>query len=304
MSNPSSKNISASVFAKLKNIAKKNSWNFNLILVRYATERFLYRLSISEYANQFVLKGGNLFIIWQNGMSFRPTVDSDFLFVGNASDEHLKSVFVDVCQTTDYLEDGILFDSESIRISLIRDDTEYGGTRVILNAFLGNARIPLQIDIGVGDKITPGPETAEFPVLLDGKIPTLKVYPMTTVIAEKAETMVSRGLNNSRMKDFYDIWLLSELFDHDFVMLKQAITNTFNRREVALPSEIPECFSEEFMDNRMKNTQWNAFCRKNKLEKVPNNFKFAIMHIKEFLMPVLMPSGYSLIKWTKTKGWE
>lgn len=283
---------------------KKNSWNFNLLLVRYATERFLYRLSISEYANQFVLKGGNLFIIWQNGMSFRPTVDSDFLCVGNASDEHLKSVFVQLCQATDYQEDGIKFDSESIRISPIRDDNEYGGTRVILNAFLGNARIPLQVDVGVGDEITPGPEIAEFPVLLDGKTPTLKVYPMTTVIAEKTETMVSRGLNNSRMKDFYDIWLLSQLFDHDFVILRQAIENTFSRREVALPFEIPECFSEKFMANTMKNTQWNAFCRKNRLQKYPENFESAVMRIKEFLEPVLLPQGASLKKWHAGKGWQ
>ena len=211
MSKPNPTNYAHSVFTRLKNLAKQKGYFFNQLLIRYATERFLYRLSVSAYAAQFVLKGGNLFIIWQNGWSFRPTIDSDLLCFGQADEEHLKIIFRQLCSLPGHLEDGMSYDANSITISTIREDTEYGGTRIVLNAFLGNARIPLQFDIGIGDAITPAAETAYFPVLLGGLSPKLKIYPKETSIAEKAEAMITKGFANSRMKDFYDIWLLGTL---------------------------------------------------------------------------------------------
>lgn len=304
MSNPNPTNFAASVFAKLKNLANQNDWNFNHLLIRYANERFLYRLSISEFASQFVLKGGNLFVIWQNGMSFRPTVDSDFLCFGKGDDEYLKRVFSEICLSSASSEDGMRFDKESIVVSQIREDTEYGGTRIVLTAYLGQAKILLQFDIGIGDAVTPAPEIAEYPAILNGAAPQLKIYPKVTAIAEKAEAMISRGFRNSRMKDFYDIWLLSELFDHDFQTLRQAVMNTFERRDVSLPTTIPESFTEEFYQNKMKQTQWNAFCRKNKLQKSPESFESAVLRIRDFLQPVFFTPKTSPIKWQASKGWQ
>ena len=171
MSNPNPTNIAASVEAKLKNVTAERKTDYRFILIRYATERFFYRLSISEYANQFVLKGGNLFVIWQNGRDYRPTVDSDMICFGNASPEHLRQVFGETCRMNNVPDDGMVFDPDSIEISSIREETEYGGTRILLLAYLGRSRVTLQFDISVGDAITPPPELTEFPVLLNGPIP-------------------------------------------------------------------------------------------------------------------------------------
>lgn len=304
MSNPTPTNIAASVEAKLKNICKEQNIDFRFILIRYANERFLYKLSVSPFANQFILKGGNLFIVWQNGMNFRPTVDADLLCTGKADEEYLKSVFLKVCKSSSSANGGMRFDEKSLEVGPIRDDNEYGGTRIVLTAYLGRAKIPLQFDIGIGDAITPAPEIVKYPVLLNGEAPQIKIYPMVTSIAEKAETMVSRGTLNSRMKDFYDIWLLSELFDHNFQTLKQAILNTFKRRNVSLPTTAPESFTEEFYQSKMKQTQWNAFCRKNKLQKSPENFESAVLRIKDFLLPVFFIPETRPEKWIASKGWQ
>ena len=304
MSNPNPTNIAASVEAKLKNIATERKLDYRFILIRYAHERFLYRLSVSPYAKQFVLKGGNLFVIWQNGRNFRPTVDSDMVCFGNAEPEHLREVFRRVCQMEGIPNDGMAFDPNSIEISSIREETEYGGIRVVFLAHLARARVDLQFDIGIGDAITPSPKLTDFPVLLDGPIPRLKAYPMATAIAEKAEAMVSRGFDNSRMKDFYDIWLLTELFDHEYSSLRLAVCKTFERRGTAIPTILPDCFSEEFMQMPMKQTQWNAFVRKNRLPEKPENFTIAVSRIKDFLTPVFFPPAETPAKWMAAQGWK
>jgi predicted nucleotidyltransferase component of viral defense system len=304
MSDPRPKNVAASAYAKLKNLANRKKCNLMHVLIRYAMERFLYRLSVSEYSKQFVLKGGNLFVIWQKGENFRPTIDSDFLYFGNADQTYLKNVFIEICTSPVDQEDGMRFDAESIDISPIREETEYGGTRIVFNAYLGTARIRLQFDIGIGDAITPPPEWAEFPVLLKGDIPRLRIYPKETAIAEKLETMVSRGMLNSRMKDFYDIWLLSELFDFNFTIVRQAVINTFSNRHVSLPIEPPECFAEEFYLSPIKQTQWNAFCRKNELQGQPKHLPEAVARIKAFLLPVLSLAQSQPGTWQSGKGWD
>ena len=296
--------MTASVEAKLKNITAERKIDYRFILIRYATERFFYRLSISPFANQFVLKGGNLFVIWQNGYDYRPTVDSDMLCFGNASSEHLRKVFSDVCQMDSMLVDGMFFDPGSIEISPIREETEYGGTRILLMAYLGQARIRLQFDIGVGDAITPSPELTDFPVLLHGPVPRLKAYPMATTIAEKSEVMVSRGLLNSRLKDFYDIWLLSELFDHDYKILRLAVQNTFARRHVSMPKNIPDAWTPEFAASPMKATQWAAFLRKNKTVNAPADFRIVGAKIAAFLIPVFFPPQELPVTWKASDGWR
>ncbi|MFI3244472.1 MAG: nucleotidyl transferase AbiEii/AbiGii toxin family protein [Akkermansia sp.] len=221
MNSSSVKNIVASTKAKLSNIAKQHGWDYQHILTRYATERFLYRLSISPYREQFILKGGNLFIIWMNGINARPTIDTDLLRHGDASPEKLEQIFFELASAAPQESDGVVYDPSSIKIKAIRETTEYGGTRIELMSYLGNIEIRLQFDIGIGDIITPAPELKEFPVLLNGKAPCLQVYPMTSVIAEKAQIIISLGTITSRMKDFYDIWFLSQQFEHDFELLSR-----------------------------------------------------------------------------------
>jgi len=274
------------------------------LLTRYAIERFLYRLSLSPYAHQFVLKGGNLFVIWQKGNNSRPTIDSDMICFGNAEPEHLRSVFEDMAKSNPSPEDGMRYDEQSIQINTIREETEYGGTRIVLLAYLGNARINLQFDIGVGDVITPSPELTDFPVLLNGPVPRIKVYPMATTIAEKSEVMVSRGMINSRLKDFYDLWLLSELFDHDFNILYQAVRNTFACRKVAMPITMPESWTKEFSASPQKATQWAAFLRKNSMVTAPTEFPMVGKRIAQFLVPVFFPPSPFPSKWIAGQGWK
>ena len=304
MSNPNPTNFAASVEAKLKNVCKQQNIDYRFALIRYATERFLYRLSVSEYAQQFVLKGGNLFIIWQNGRNFRPTVDSDFLYFGKPNNVLFQEIFTTLCNAQIDEKSGLRFDADTIKISAIRQEMKDVGTRIILTAFLGNAQVHLQFDIGIGDAVTPPPEYAEFPVLLNGVAPRLRIYPKETAISEKFEAMVTKGELNSRMKDFYDIWLLTELFDFDFVTLQQAIHNTFSRHEVPLPTSTPECFTRNFFNNPMKQIQWKAFCRKNHISQLPESFEMAISRIKAFLEPVYMELVSSPETWHANKGWQ
>ena len=295
-------NMRASVLARLKNLSKLRRQDYQHILLRYATERFLYRLSVSGYADNFVLKGGNLFVIWQNGDNSRPTMDSDLLCFGDTSHEHLRKVFDSIAGMED--SDGIMFDADSIAVEAIREDTKYGGTRVTFNAFIGTVRIPLQFDIGVGDAITPAPEQAVFPVLLDGSSPRLKIYPMATVIAEKLEAMVVRGGINSRMKDFYDIWQLSRLAEHSARTLRTAIENTFQRRGTEFPRELPYALTVEFAHRPEKPVQWHAFCRKNHLSDAPLEFEEIVMSITAFLAPCLKYEHDRDMLWSPDNGWK
>lgn len=295
-------NMRASVLARLKNLSRLCRQDYQHILLRYATERFLYRLSVSGYADNFVLKGGNLFVIWQNGNNSRPTMDSDLLCIGDTSHEHLRKVFASIAEMED--SDGIMFNAEGIAVEAIREDTKYGGTRVTFNAFIGTVRIPLQFDIGVGDAITPAPELADFPVLLDGSSPHLKIYPMATVIAEKLEAMVVRGGSNSRMKDFYDIWQLSRLAEHSARTLRTAIENTFQRRGTEFPRELPYALTVEFAHRPEKPVQWHAFCRKNHLSDAPLDFGEIVMSIAAFLGPCLKYEHDRNMLWSPDNGWK
>lgn len=204
MSAEKKRNIAHSIFQKLKNYAKAQNADFNLVLFRYGLERFLYRLCKSNYSDKFILKGANLFVAWQ-GQNFRVTRDADFLYYGQANTEYLVSTLETICSIDFSENDGIVFLKETVKAEIIRDTQEYGGTRITLTGMLSQAKIPLQIDIGIGDIITPGPDIINFPTILDLPAPTLKAYPRYTVVAEKFEAIVSLGIANSRMKDFYDI---------------------------------------------------------------------------------------------------
>jgi len=202
--------------------------DFQYVLMRYGLERMMYRLSQSIYARQFFVKGAMLLPLW-TGKQYRPTKDLDLLATREESNEELKQIFRDLC-TLPVVDDGLIFLEETIRVREIREDNIYGGKRVTLQARLGKIRIPLQIDIGFGDAVTPKPAEEEFPTLLDFPAAVLLTYPRESAIAEKYETIINLGIANSRMKDYYEIWLLAQQFEFDGETLKDAIEATFKRR--------------------------------------------------------------------------
>jgi predicted nucleotidyltransferase component of viral defense system len=232
-----SKNTAASVRQRLLNLSRTTGEDFQLILTRYAMERLLYRLGTSKYASRFILKGALLFTLW-TGQMHRPTRDLDLLGSGENSEQALAEAFGALCGTT-ATDDGMTFDADSVSVAPIREDQEYGGQRVRLKAKLGNARVDLQIDVGFGDAITPGPVTVSYPTLLGMESPRLRAYPRETVVAEKLEAIVKLGLANSRMKDFYDLHVLAERFPFEGPIVCDAIAATFARRGRPFQLDLP-----------------------------------------------------------------
>lgn len=261
------RNMAASVRARLLNRARETRQDFNLILTRYALERLLYRLSISPHADQFLLKGALLFDLWFD-IPHRPTRDADLLGFGSAEIPHVEAAFRDIC--TVELDDGIRFQPDSVHAEEIRKEANYSGVRVTLIGLLDGARCHVQVDVGFGDAVTPGPEVVDYPVMLpDMPAPKLRAYPRYTVVAEKLEALVWLGIANSRMKDYFDLWILSRHTDFDGALLCKAIHATFERRRTPLPDGVPFGLSDEFAQDRQKQTQWQAFLRKNALDGLP-----------------------------------
>ena len=283
MSNRTPVNISASVRQRLLNICNKKGDDPNLILIRYSLERLLYRLSLSEYRNSFVLKGAALFVVWMNEQH-RPTMDLDLLGKVEDTEGKLAEIFKEICRVSAE-PDGLAFDSDSIKVTEIREDQEYKGRRIRLLSYLGTARIPVQIDIGFGDIVTPEPERVNYPSLLDFSAPSLKAYPRETVVAEKLQSMIVLGIQNSRMKDFYDLYVLSTNFIFQGPILLEAIKRTFNRRKTPMPKSMPIIFTDEFAIDRDKLIQWNAFIMRSKIERKVPTFNEVMKKLKEFLMP-------------------
>ncbi|MDE0330769.1 MAG: nucleotidyl transferase AbiEii/AbiGii toxin family protein [Nitrospinae bacterium] len=275
-------NVPASVRQRLLNRARSDGRLFGEMLQYFAMERFLYRLSRSAHAEWFVLKGALLLRVWR-AAEFRPTMDIDLL--GRAGNEEAEIVAqVHDVLHTDVEADGLTFDPESIRTERVIEDADYGGIRVRFSGALDSARINMQIDVGFGDVVYPRPEKSDIPVILDYPAPRLLCYSRESSIAEKFEAMVKLGILNSRMKDFYDIWLLSRQFDFVGDELAQAIRLTFERRGTELPLEI-EAFTQPFVD--AKQTQWNAFRNRIQQTHVPVSFAEITTSVDRFLSPVV-----------------
>ena len=256
--------LAASIHARLLNRAKARGEDFNLILTRYALERFLYRLSLVPAREAYWLKGAMLFDLWFD-VPHRPTRDADFLGFGPMDIEALAGTIREICAVA--VDDGMVFDPASITIEEIREDARYGGLRVRLLGRLGNARCTVQLDVGYGDAVTPGPEEAVYPTLLDDMPPPrLRVYPRAAVVAEKLEAIVSLGMANSRMKDFFDLRALAHEGVLDARLLGDAIAATFQRRGTDVPLEVPLGLSDEFAHDAAKRAQWKAFLGKNRLD--------------------------------------
>lgn len=283
MSKQQSVDLAASVHQRLLNISQKTGDSFNLLLSRYAIERLLYRLSCLPDGHQFVLKGALLFLVWQMS-DHRPTRDLDLLGFGDDSAERLGAVFRALC-TLEVEPDGITFLPESIQMRPIREEQEYGGQRITMMAMLGQARIPVRVDVGFGDAVQPPPVEAEYPVLLSFPGPRLRVYPREAVISEKLHALITLDLTNSRMKDFYDLWILSQRFDYDGKTLVSAITATFERRQTRLSKETPIALTAAFGSNSDKATQWSAFLRRSRLDVDDYRLDHIIAQLAAFLDP-------------------
>jgi len=256
--------IAASVHARLLAGAKERGEDFNLTLNRYAVERFLYRLSISPAREYYWLKGALLFDFWFD-VPHRPTRDADFLGFGPVDARTLTATLREICIIA--ADDGMTFDPASINIEEIREDARYGGLRVRLLGRLGNARCSIQLDVAYGDAVTPGPEEIDYPTLLaDQPAPRLRAYPRATVVAEKLEAIVSLGIANTRMKDYFDLRALAREKTLNTDLLASAIAATFARRQTPLPTSLPLGLSDEFAQDATKRTQWKAFLGKNRLE--------------------------------------
>ncbi|MFA5170194.1 MAG: nucleotidyl transferase AbiEii/AbiGii toxin family protein [Sulfuriferula sp.] len=299
------RNLAASVRQRLYNIAKRNGEAFDLVLTRYALERLLYRLGQSECHNQFLLKGAMLFAVW-DGESHRPTRDVDLLGFGSGELSHLEKTFRDICLIP-VEPDGLEFIADNLRAIEIRENQEYQGVRVLFDARLENAIIPIQIDIGYGDAVTPAAEDITYPTVLDFAPPKLRAYPIYTVVAEKFQAMVWLGIANSRMKDFYDIWIILRKYPFDGNILVKAITATFERRNTPLPAAAPFALTQAFASDKMKQMQWKAFLQKNKLSADNLTFADIIMALHEFLIPPMLASINELnfdVIWRAGGPWQ
>lgn len=275
--------LAASVRERLRQVAAARRQEPQLVLTRYGIERLLYRLSRIPEGKRYVLKGAALFYIWEGDIP-RPTRDVDFLGYGDASPRAVAAVFRELCGVS-VEHDGLSFIASSVRAAEIRDRQEYGGVRVKLTAMLGNARVPLQIDVGFGDAVTPRAEEATFPPLLDFPPPTVRAYPTPSVVAEKFQAMVALGIANTRMKDFYDLYRLSETQEFDGETLGAAIRATFERRGTALPTAAPPALGEAFAGDADKQAQWHAFLRRGRLDNVPEELSTVTERLAAFLMP-------------------
>jgi hypothetical protein len=277
------KNSAASVHQRLLNKAKESSRPFNEFLQHFAIERFIYRLSKSTHADRFILKGALMLWVWSAPAS-RPTMDIDLLGRIDNSIEVIASAVKDACQM-DVEADGMSYHAETVTAARITEDAEYQGVRAHVQGSLGNARVSLQIDIGFGDVIVPGPNRIAYPVLLDFSHPELNGYSMESTIAEKFQAMVKLGVLNSRMKDFYDIWMLCRTFDFRGELLAEAVEKTFENRNTPVTVG-PKVFDPSFAQDRNKKVQWQGFIRKAKLANAPEDFEDAVAVVKMFLEPV------------------
>lgn len=296
------KNIAASVRQRLLNRARRDQRPFAELLQYYGMERFLYRLSQSTHAQRFILKGALMLRVWQ-APEFRPTMDIDML--GKANNDEVKIIEqIKEILNVEVEPDGLMFDSSSIRSERITEDADYQGTRIRFLGTLGSARINMQIDIGFGDIVHPAPEESELPTMLDFAAPRLLCYSRESAIAEKFEAMVKLGILNSRMKDFYDIWLLSRVFDFEGNNLAIAIQLTFDQRGTHLTDEIV-AFQATFIAE--KQTQWTAFCRRLNQEHLPVEFNDIVTQVKSFLDPVVQAvrtrQPFDKV-WQSTGGWR
>ena len=277
------KNMGASVRQRLLNYAKANNRPFAEVLQYYAMERFLYRLSASPHASKFLLKGALLLTVWRAPMS-RPTMDIDLLGRTNNEVDDIVNLLKDVAQTT-VPDDGITFDLDSFAGLVIREDADYSGVRTVFTGHLNAARVTMQIDIGFGDVVTPEPERLSYPTILDFPAPALLGYTRETVIAEKLEALVQLRMLNSRMKDYFDIWILLRHPELDPAVIRAAIERTFKNRKMEIDAT-PIGLLPQFGSDPAKQAQWRAFLKRSALTDVPEQLAVVVEELRAFFEPI------------------
>lgn len=260
-------NVAASVRQRLLNLSVSKGVDFNALLAQYAIERFLYRLSKSALADRFVLKGAMLFRVWAADLH-RPTKDLDLLGFGEHTPDAVAAAIKKIVATT-VPDDGLLFDETSVTAAEIREEQEYGGIRVKLVAKLGSARIPMQVDVGFGDAVVPKAKLELFPALLDQDAARVRMYSPETVVAEKLEAIVTLGIANSRMKDFYDLLVIFRMYELNNETLAEALVATFHRRQTPIPAEAPVGLSDEFGRDPVARRRWTEFLRRLQIKDAP-----------------------------------
>lgn len=299
------RDVAASVRQRLLNLARQRGEEFQRLLTLYGMERLLYRLSVSPYRDEFVLKGALLFSVWEDA-PHRRTRDLDLLGRGDPAVARLTETVRAICGIP-VPEDGVMFHAETVQAREIREDAVYGGIRVTLTASLGTARLPVQIDVGFGDVVTPGPAEIAFPTLLDMPAPRLLAYPRETVIAEKLDALVTLGQDNSRMKDLHDLWALSRTSAFHGPGLREAVAATFARRRTVLPGSAPVAFTLAFHDDAAKRAQWRAFVARQGPDAGLPPLTELMEKIARFLLPVLdaIRSGEALdADWPPGGPWD
>lgn len=296
--------LPASIRARLMNHARQTGQDYNRVMERYALERFLYRLSKSDHAERFVLKGALMMLVWL-GEDIRPTRDADLLGFGEMDDERLLVVFRDICNTV-VDPDGMVYLPDTLAVEDIRENDTYGGRRLTLRSQLGNAELRIQVDVGIGDAVTPEPEQLEYPSLLDMPSARLRVYRQETAIAEKLHILVTFGMANSRMKDFFDIAALAKNETFDGSLLADAIRATFERRNTDIPRDTPPALTDAFIKDTEKKKQWTAFVNKTGL-RAADSLEKTVAIIRDFAGPVLnnlAKQKQFAAKWTPPGPWQ
>jgi len=302
-------NVAASVRARLTTLAKSRAEVVDRIFLRYAIERLLARLAMSQHSNAFVLKGAMLFAIWAE-RPYRSTGDLDLLGSGAPDPERIAVVFREICMTA-VEDDGVQFDAASVAVAIMRADEQYPGVTVTLAASLAGARLRLHIDIGFGDAVTPPPLLIEYPTLLKAPPPRIRAYPPETVVAEKLEAMVTLGMRNSRLKDFYDVWIMSQVMPFSGAPLAAAVEATFERRRTPLPSGLPNdtpiALTARFAEDADKQAQWAGFLRRTEFSVEPAPFAQVHEAVVRFVLPPLAAVARHepfTQQWRSATGWH
>ncbi|KAF3362147.1 Uncharacterized protein PHSC3_001459 [Chlamydiales bacterium STE3] len=301
--NKEKKNLAESVLHRLKNYAKTTLRRTDELLRYFAIERFLYRLSLSQHSAKFFLKGGLMLKAWEIS-NHRTTLDIDLLGKTQNSLQNIKGIITDICDL-DVAVDGIYYETTSIKLTEMQVNGEYHGVRVLFTANMHSAKIPMQLDIGFSDLIFPEPLVVAYPTILDFPAPKLKGYTPESVIAEKFEAMMKLGLVNTRMKDFFDVWILSQQRSFTGECLQNAIKTTFEKRQTLLNS-LPDSINEVFYTDQIHQTRWKQFLKNIESEEKNIELPKVINEIKEFLEPIVIASMNKQIfrkTWNYEKKW-
>lgn len=295
----STKNLPVSVLRRLRNKAAAEGRNAQDLLRYYAIERFLYRMAQSPHADRFVLKGALVFLTWGIDLQ-RPTRDIDLGGFTTSDMEVIRRMIQDICLQP-VADDGMQYDANSVVGEVVREGMRYQGLRIRFHGALGAARASMQIDIGIADTITPPALPVTYPTLLDMPAPVLRGYPPETVVAEKLEAMVVLDEINSRMKDFYDVWLISRRFEFDGTLLQQAVHATFRHRHTELPNELPSALSDSFAEQ--KQALWRTFVTRSELETgVALDFLTVVEDLRVFVSPLFYKETF-VGQWSRRHTW-